>query len=66
MTTSKSSDRGESTNRPAQVSASLPPGPLPNKMLHKLGRTDTQTSPYGTGQISTTPTTARGTNPSGH
>ncbi len=57
----------ESTARPQQVSAPhLPAGPLPNKYLHKLGRSNTQQSPYGTGAISTTPSTRQPDNPKGY
>lgn len=66
MANSKNSGQ-ESTNRSKQVSAPhLPAGPLPNKYLHKLGRGDTQTSPYGTGSISPSPSTKHPDNPKGY
>ena len=66
MANSKNSGQ-ESANRPKQVSAPhLPAGPLPNKYLHKLGRTDTQNNPFGTGSISTAPSTKQPHIPKGY
>ena len=56
----------ESTNRPREIGHSLPPGPLPNKYLHKLGRTNTQTDPYGQGRVSSVPSTKKPDNPTGY
>ncbi len=65
MANSKNSGQ-ESTSRPGKVSAPhLPAGALPNKYLYKLGR-DAQRSPYGTGSISTTPSTKQPDNPKGY
>ncbi len=56
-----------STSRPSKVSmATIPAGPLPNKMLHKLGDTRSHENPYDTGKISTIPTTKGSNNPTGY